>query len=436
MSEEDEQGGEEDEEEEIRAYAADAAGRTSNKSTETRINWANQGGASAMKADQLMRQPVTDLVEQVQIFPSSDPLSKVIGYLKGTKVGEALVDDGNASTCIVSIRDVLSTTNLNTKIAKVMHQVPRLGPNNTVGDAATLMHEYRARSMPVYKEKKFVGQVTSLKVVARLLESETPGRVSSLMTPSPFCIDTSDSVGKAREMMLKRKVDQLPVTRDRALYGVITSGEIVFNMMPKAERMSKGDTLANRYDEPLSNFDLTDVVSNDITDSLRDVYQNMVNSNANYSVITATDEIQGIVTYRDFLRVMARKLTESSIPMYIVGLPDDPFEAGTARKKFLGAVELLHRAVPDIAEARAVIKMGETKSPKKKYEVKVFLVHPKDHYSYSVRSYELADAFDEVNNWVKELVERSRDRKKIGQKKRTSNARSYPNDFRPETAPG
>jgi hypothetical protein len=48
-----------------------------------------------------------------------------------------------------------------------------------------------------------------------------------------------------------------------------------------------------------------------------------------------------------------------------------------------------------------------------------------------VRSYELADAFDEVNNWVKELVQRSRPRKQ-----RTPNARSYPEDFRPETAPG
>jgi hypothetical protein len=144
-----------------------------------------------------------------------------------------------------------------------------------------------------------------------------------------------------------------------------------------------------------------------------------------------TDEIQGIVTYNDYLTVLTRKATESSIPMYIVGLPDDPFEAGTARTKFFGAVELLRRSVPDISEARAIIKMGETKSPKKKYEVKVFLVHPRDHYSYSVRSFELADAFDEVNNWVKELVQRSRPRKQ-----RTPNARSYPDDFRPETAPG
>jgi CBS domain-containing protein len=389
-----------------------------------------------MKADQLMQEPVTELMDEAQIFPSSDPLSKVMGYLKESKVGEALVDDGDASTCIVSIGDLLNMASLNTKIAKVMHQVPRLGPNNTIGDAAALMHEHRARSMPIYRKKTLIGQITSLGVVAKLLESETPGRISSIMTPSPFCIDSSDSIAKARETMLKRKIDQLPVTKKGTLYGVITSGEIVFNMMPKAERKNTAEALGNRYDEPLANFDLSDVISNDITDSLRDVYQNMVKSDANYSVITAIDEIQGIVTYRDFLRVMARKATETSIPMYIVGLPDDPFEAGTARKKFLGAVELLRRAVPDISEARAVIKMGETKSPKKKYEVKVFLVHPREHYSYSVRSFELADAFDEVNNWVKELVERSRDKKKLEHRKRTSNARSYPDDFRPETAPG
>jgi len=379
-----------------------------------------------------MRMPVTELLTKAEIFPSGDPVSKVIGYLNESKLKEALADDGDSKTCIVSVRDLLNVTTLDTKISAVMHQVPRLGPNNTVSDAATLMREYRTRSMPIYKEKKLVGQITSPSIVAKLLESDSPGKISSIMSPSPVCMDASDSVAKAREAMLKKKVDQLPVRKKGALYGIVTADEIVFNLMPKTDRNMKGETKTGRYDEALGIFAEKDVLTNEITDSLRDVYQNMSKSGSNYSVIVGTDEIHGIVTYRDFLTVLARKATESSIPMYIVGLPDDPFEAGTARTKFLGAVELLRRSVPDISEARAIIKMGETKSPKKKYEVKVFLVHPRDHYSYSVRSYELADAFDEVNNWVKELVQRSRPR----HKQRTSNARSFPEDFRPETAPG
>ena len=202
--------------------------------------------------------------------------------------------------------------------------------------------------------------------------------------------------------------------------------------MPKTDRNEKGDSRSGRFDEALGVFADRDVVTNEITDALRDVYQNMSKRESNYSLIMNTGEIQGIVTYRDFLRVLTRKSNESSIPMYMVGLPDDPFEAETAREKFFRAVELLRRSVPDISEARAVIKMGETKSPKKKYEVKVFLVHPRDHYSYSVFSYELADAFDKVNDWVKELVQRSRPRTK----KRTREPRSYPDDFRPDRAPG
>ncbi len=384
-----------------------------------------------MKPDQLMRMPATDLLSEAEIFPSSASVSKVIGYLRESKGMEAFVDNGDAMTCIVSVNDLLNVTTIETKISSLMHQIPRLGPYNTVSDAATLMREYRTRSMPIYRERKLVGKITSPSIVAKLLDSDSPGKISSIMTASPTCMDVSDIVSKARETMLKKKVNQLPVTKKGALYGIVTADEVVFNLMPKPDKNVKGDAGMGRYGEALGIYAKKDVLTNEITDSLRDVYQNMSKGGSNYSVIVGTDEIQGIVTYRDFLTVLATKATASSIPMYIVGLPDDPFEAETARTKFLGAVELLRRSVPDISEARAVIKMGETKSPKKKYEVKVFLVHPRDHYSYSVRSYELADAFDEVNNWVKELVQRSRPRKQ-----RTPNARSYPDDWRPETAPG
>lgn len=375
--------------------------------------------------------PVTELLSDAEIFSSTDNVSKVIGYLNESPLREALVDGGDASTYIVSIRDLLKVNTLETKLSTLMRQVHRLGPNNTVSDAASLMREFRTRSMPIYKERKLIGQITSPSIVARLLDSDTPGKISSIMTPNPVCMDVSDVVSKGRDTMLRKKVDQLPVTKNGALYGVLTADEVVFNLMPKAIKDTKGAPETKRYGEPLGTFAKKEAVTNEITSSLRDVYQNMSKSGSNYSVILSMDEIQGIVTYRDFLTVLERKGAASSIPMYIVGLPDDPFEAETARKKFQSAVELLHRSVPDISEARAVIKMGETKSPKKKYEVKVFLVHPREHYSYSVRSFELADAFDEVNNWVKELVQRSRPRRQ-----KTSNARSYPDDWRPETAPG
>jgi len=385
-----------------------------------------------MKPEQLMRMPVTELLTDAEIFASGESVSRVIGYLKESKAMEAFCDNGDASTCIVSMRDLLNFNTLDTKLSTVMHQVPRLGQNNNVSDAATLMHEFRTRSLPVYKQKKLIGQITSPSIVAKLFDTDMPGKVSSIMTPDPICMGPSDTVSKARDIMIKKKIDQLPVASNGSLQGVVSSDQVVFNLLPKAHKTVKGDVERGRYNEELGDFASKDVTTNDVADSPRAVYQNIANSGTNYSVITGPGEVQGIVTFRDFLMVLSRKAAASSTPTYIVGLPDDPFEAETARRKFTGAVELFRRSVPDITEARAVIKMGETKSPKKKYEVSVFMVHPRDRYSYSVRSYELADAFDEVNNWVKEVVQRSRPRRK----QRTSNARSYPADFRPETAPG
>jgi len=383
-----------------------------------------------MKPEQLMRTSVTELLTGTRVFPSSETVSKIIGYFSESKLVEAFVDDGDGTTSIVSIRDLLNVNGLGTKLLAIMHQVPRLGPNNNVSDAATAMREFRTRSMPVYDGKKIAGQITSPTIVAKLLDTDIPGKVSSIMTANPICLDVSDTVSKARDTMVKKKFDQIPVTKKGALKSVVTADDIVFNLMPKTDRNLKGDTLSGRYGDELGIFTAEDFVTNEVTDSIREVYQNMSKSGSNYSVLTGVDGIQGIVTYRDFLTVLAKKAA-TPVPMYMIGLPEDPFEAETARTKFQGAVELLRRSTPDLEEARATIKMGETKAPRKKYQVKVFLLYPRRHFSYKIFSYELADAFDHVNGWMKEVAGRSRPRRT-----RTSNARSYPDDFRPETAPG
>jgi CBS domain-containing protein len=383
-----------------------------------------------LNPNQLMKAPVTQLLTEARAFSPGDSVAKVIGYLKESKLTDALAEDG-ADTYIVSVNDLLNITTIDTKVASVMHQVQRLGPNNTVGDAATLMREFRTRSLPVYQGKKLLGQITAPSMVGRLLDTDLPGKISSIMTPNPVCLEASEKVSKARETMIRKKFDQLPVLKSGALDGIITSESIVFNLAPKVDDNRKGNMVVGRYADDLGVYAKKDVVTNDVADPPREVYRNLSNAGSNYSVIVAGGEIQGIVTYRDFLTVLSRKALDTSVPMYIVGLPEDPFEAATARTKFLGAVELLRRATPDLEEARAVIKTGDIKSPKKKYQVRVFLVYPRRHYSYKVFSRELADAFDYVNGWMKEVATKSRPRRT-----RTSNARSYPDDWRPETAPG
>ncbi len=356
-----------------------------------------------MNPNELIPTSVADLVSETKVFSSTDKASTLIGYLRETNNYEAFVEE-QGRTSIVTVRDMLSLTDVETRLSKLMHQVPRLNTSNTVGDAASLMFEYRTRSMPVYQENRLLGAITSPSVVARLLETDVRVRLSSILTPTLVTLEPSSTVSSAIELMRRKKVDQIPVLEDLKLMRVVTSAEVVFNLLPTPTRDQKGERLKGRHDEPVGMFADDTPLTNEVTDSLQKVFRDMQRMSTNYSVIMNTDEAQGIVTYRDFMKLLVRKDNASPVPMYVVGLPEDSFEAALVRSKFLESVKLLTRVFPDVTEARAVIEWEGNNPQKKKNQVKVTILSAKQRYSYKVFSYDIGKSFDEVHSWAKKLV--------------------------------
>ncbi|MFW5940721.1 MAG: CBS domain-containing protein [Chloroflexota bacterium] len=118
-------------------------------------------------------------------------------------------------------------------------------PNTTLPEAHRLMMEHSIRRLPVVQNGRLVGIVTlgdvrgaepsgatSLSIweinylVSRL-------RVEEIMTPRPFTINDSATLGEAARLMLKYKVSGLPVLDDSGnLVGIITESDI-FRMVVK-----------------------------------------------------------------------------------------------------------------------------------------------------------------------------------------------------------
>jgi CBS domain-containing protein len=377
-----------------------------------------------MKISELMALSISDFATPAKAFSPNDRVSEVIGFMRETRSYEAVVEEGDR-TSIVTVRDLLDLSNLDTRLSKLMHQVPRLNRQNTVSDAASLMLEYRTWSMPIYHAGKLDGQVTSPAVVGRMMESEVPGKISSIMTKEPVTVESTATLASARELMRRKKVDQVPILSGGRLAGIATSDSIVFNLAPRADREVKGGRQPGRFDEPLGDYGSGNLLTNEITDSLMDVYLNMKKEGGNYSLIMNTGELQGILTYRDFMKILERRSAKPQLPMYIVGLPDDPFSAAAVRVKFTDSVQLLRKAFPEVSEARAIIKAGETRSTKRKCQVDVLVLSPKERYSYSVFSYEVADAFDQVNTWAKRLVALRKAKKRKPTSRRNPEAPQY-----------
>jgi CBS domain-containing protein len=359
-----------------------------------------------LRPTELQLQSVADFLTNTETFDPRVSVAKVIGFMRERKLTEAFVEE-EERTGIITLRDLLGVESItSTKASSVMSYVPRLNPNNNVGDAATLMFEYRIRSLPIYNKRKFLGKIDAQALIDKVIDSQDSIKVNRLMTANPITIEEQDDIGKARRIMIRRRIDQLPATRAGKLAGVVSSDSIVYNMLPLANRDSKGDLHSSRSKALVEDYDYPDFAQNDVRDSLRKVFQNMKKAERTYSVITSFDEIQGIITHRDFMRILTNQRPRDGIPMYMIGLPEDPFEAEAAREKFERIVKLIKRENPEIEEARAIIKAGETKSASKRYNVHVFIMSPKQRYSYEASGFELPDIFDEIERWGKRLVSR------------------------------
>jgi hypothetical protein len=84
-----------------------------------------------------------------------------------------------------------------------------------------------------------------------------------------------------------------------------------------------------------------------------------------------------MITFRDFVKLLV-PLERSVVPAYIVGLPDDPFEAEVAKSKFLRVVNNLGKAFPKLQEVRSTVKTSRILGDEHRlrYEVNVTIKMP------------------------------------------------------------
>lgn len=62
-------------------------------------------------------------------------------------------------------------------------------------------------------------------------------------------------------------------------------------------------------------------------DTLTSVINSLLSANSTYAIVQSSDDIMGIITYRDIISLLGEQ-TQNEIPVYIIGLPaEDPFEA-------------------------------------------------------------------------------------------------------------
>jgi CBS domain-containing protein len=351
---------------------------------------------------------VSDFIEPLETFDPSDSVSSLVGRLKETRAYEGFMEE-SGKTSMVSIRDILAVENVaTTKVSNIMHAVPSLNSDDSITYAARLMFQSGIRSLPVYTKDKLEGKVTSTSLAKNSADSNSSKvALSKIMTANPIVLDASDSMAKARSTMLKMRIDQIPILKGARLNGVITSVDIVFSFLSlPGDRDSKGDREESRFGNTASSLASGETTTNNIEDSPSKVIENMMQYSTNYSLILEAGVLKGIVTFRDFLKLLAVEGESQTIPVTIIGLPDNPLEADIVEAKFKTAVRLLQTMAPTVCGARAVIKNKEVGSGAMLHQVQVFVDGTNWHESYEASGYDVSKIFGEIDSWIRRIASR------------------------------
>ena len=358
----------------------------------------------------LQSRPVENLIEPPTTADPDSSASKIIGLMIEKKVYDVFIPLANKIACI-NIRDLLSIRDITAARPSVLGKiVPSLSLKSNVGYAARIMSLYRLRSLPVVTENNdLIGQITAKGIISAVHKSgadervSTNVRVSGIMTPRPIVLREKDKVSTARNIMIRRRIDHIPLVNERQkLFAIVTSSHILEAMLPseKIGRKALGVEKLNRLDIQASGIADKNVVVSKPDDSLRSVTGTIIDANSTYSVVCLGEEIQGIVTYRDIVSLLAEKV-EEDLPAFIIGLPDDPLDAELAKSKFAELVRFLKKIAPEIEEARCKIKLRDIEGERRRYEVDVSIITPYRRHVYANTGWDLAKMFDQMSDSLK-----------------------------------
>jgi len=372
------------------------------------------------------KQPIENMITPLVEVPEDTTLSKIVGLMREQKVYEVFFPEGGRCG-MISEREILKETNLEfTKPASLMRYVPVARKEALIDEVARLMADYRVRAIPASDGRKIVGQVNRAKLLGELKgRIGTEYRIALLATSKPVTIEEDAFVATARDVLLKKRFDHLPVMHEKRLQGLVTSTEIV-SLLRSAERVGSKSILPQT--KPSLDFPVGDVMDKNLVtcspeSSAEDALKLLLDVRKTCVLVIQWDELQALATQRDFMTLLAEVEPEPEVPIFIVGLPEDPFESEATKAKFKRIVRQLHKVFPDILEARSIIKAKrKAGSERERYEVSVQIRTPKESFSYSEEAWELPLLYDVITDRLKRLMTKKQKTRRMHERESSEQA--------------
>lgn len=177
-----------------------------------------------------------------KVVDKTDPLSNVLGWLRGDSNVVPIITDGETAFGIVNERAMMSRK-IEHKAHLEHYTLPTrsIAKTATTQEAAARMSEFRAPYLPVHDANdKLCGYVTALDVTR---DADVARNARDLAMPVKG-LEESETLGDALHRFTEEFVPFIPVMNDGHIVGVLPRRQIVrmgFNASDKGRRDNNGE---------------------------------------------------------------------------------------------------------------------------------------------------------------------------------------------------
>ena len=368
----------------------------------------------SLKVNKVLSKPI--LVEP------DETISKVIGKIKKNDVYDVFYFDGK-KVLSTNIRTLLNSKNIaRMKIEPFLYPIPHLTKSSPIQKAANIISHYRIRHVPVVENKKIVGVVPAKKILELITKKDNKWIKANLIsTQNPITISSTESLGAARKLMVSKRIDHLPVEDKGKIKHVLTSFHLLDKIIPREGigKQSIGIVPIKKLESKIGNIGSKRIPQCDPNDNLNSIINKMLKTNTTCCLVILWDNLMGIITYRDILSLLAIRL-KTTIPLYIVGLPEDQKNVDLITSKFESTLKRLRKAYSEIQEAKVSVKQQRTGRKKEgKFEVSIMITTPhRSPIIYKSISFDLSEALEELSQkLLRNLSKRAKNRSKTSIRK-------------------
>lgn len=365
---------------------------------------------------------VKDIITKPTIIEPTETLSSVINKITRNKAYDVFCIHGK-TTLSTNILSLLNAKNITTmKVEPFLSPVPYISPNDSIQKASHIMTHYRTREVPVVTKNKIIGVVTAKQILKLLsLKDNKWIKANLIYTQNPITVSSDESLSTAKRIMISKKIDHLPVINNDKIKQVLTSSHLIESIIPKESlgRFSKGANRIHKLESKIANTGSTRIPQCSPNDDLNKILKLMLKSDTTCCLVNLWDNLQGIITFKDVLGLLASKI-ETQIPLFIVGMPEDQKNSNLISSKFEKTLKRLQQTYSEIHEARVAIKKQRSGGKREgKFDVTIMITT--SHHApliYKSVGFDLGEVLEELSQkLLRNLSKRAKQRSKTSIRK-------------------